>query len=1176
MLRRLLKFLAPSYRKRIPFKRVQFVMVFVLISIISFGNSFSQVKLTVRFKNASLKEVLNAIEAKTGYMFLYQDELLKGPKKINGNFNNTDLGNILKSVSKQTDVEFELKDKQIILSPKKASLSAPIKIPQTIEVNADIELSGTVTDKDGVTLPGVGVTAVGSTRATITDVNGKFKLSVPETVTKLAFSFVGMKTQEVTIGRNVVFNIKLEEDTQGLGEVVVVGYGVQKKAHVTASVSQVGEEVFENRPVSNAVQALQGAVPNLQISNSSFGGEPGASPSINVRGFITSSGGSIGEASPLVLIDGVEMSLADIDPDDIASVSVLKDAAAAAVYGARAAGGALLVTTKNGKSMNGGMKISYSNNFAISQPTLWPEQVDALTFAYVMNDATKNSGSTVPYYSDQQLEYIQQNMLNPGSAPTLVANSAGTAWDQNNFGLGATGSTQWKDFLFKKWASRSKNNISFTGGNEKLNYYLSTGYYNEGGLLKVGGESFQRFNMDAKIAAKPLKWLSFELLTKMLRSQDEFPWDYSQGTTNGRGRVFDIISKLKPTLPTVDPLYGEPLIQAQYPLWSTQREKNLDNQISILPRVMIEPLKDWQINLQYNYRRNNDRQIYTALPYTSKLPNGTVVTTPNLASTQVNPRLYTNEYFSPNLFTTYTKSINQHFFKILLGYQNELYESYNLYASALNLLSESVPSISTAVGNKVITDGITHWATRSVFSRLNYNYKEKYFLEVSYRKDGSSKFEPGKRTLGFPSFSAGYDLANEAYWPLKDKIQTFKLRGSYGTLGNQNVENYLYVPTLSPSQGTYLFNGSYRFFVNPPSLTSVNLTWETVQTTDFGVDLAAFKNRLNINFDWYRSDIDGMAAPGQTLPAVLGTDAPRTNVGRSRVQGWETEVAWQDAIGEFKYNVKAVLSDYKRSIVSYPNATNLLSDYYAGQDLGDVYGFRWAGWFQSADDVSSYAIDQSSIANSFNPGDTKFVDINNDGKIDRGTNTLGDSGDLTVVANTTPRYQYSFTIGGSWKGFDLSMYIQGVGKRDVLVSNHQRFRGPAQGPLHANVLAEHLDYWRDETSPLGANYDAYFPKPYAENPGRNVRNYPNNAAVDRYIQDGSYIRLKNLQIGYTLPTSLTKRFKVNRLRVFVSGENLLTSTDYMFYDPETTPGNFGSAYSYPLAKVLSTGLNVSF
>ncbi|GIZ10229.1 TonB-dependent receptor [Flavobacterium sp. UMI-01] len=1043
-------------------------------------------------------------------------------------------------------------------------------------MDQQLQITGTVKDINGQPIPGVNVLEKGTSKGVQTDFDGNFTLNVSNPKATLVLSFLGFVTKEVPLNNQTNFKITLLEDVSKLEEVVVVGYGTQKKVNLTASVTQIGSEVFENRPVSNAAQALQGAVGNLQITNSSFGGEPGASSNINIRGFVTSSGiGVIGESGPLVLIDGIEMEINNIDPEDIATVSVLKDAAAASIYGARAAGGAILITTKSGKNMKGGMKISYSSNYSISQPTLWPDQVDAYTFALVMNDAAKNIGST-PYYDAQQLGWIQQNMAIPGSAPTLVPTATNDNWDQSSFGIDATGATNWKDFLFKDWAERKKHNLNITGGDEKLNYYVSAGIYDEGGLLRVGGESFQRYNLDAKIAAKPNKWLSFELLTKMLKSKDEFPWDYSQGTVNGRGRVFDLLSKLKPTLPTVDPLYGEPLVQAVYPLWSTQREKNEDNQVILLPRITIEPIQDWLINLQYNYKRNNNRQIFTALQYQYKQPNGTVVSVPEKESTQVRPTLFTNEYFSPNLFTSYTKSLGNHNFKILAGYQSEKYEVYNLSGSALYLLSDNVPSISTAVGQKLITDAISHWSTESVFSRLNYNYNEKYFFGFTYREDGSSRFEEGQKRSGYPSFEAGYNVAKENFWPLKDYVNMFKLRATYGTLGNQNVDNYLSILRIPISNGTYLFNGQWDFFANTPDFTSNNLTWETVKTTDVGIDVGAFKNKLNMSFDWYRTDIEGMAARGASLPGVLGTEAPLTNIGVSRVQGWEAEVSWRQNLGNFGYHVKAVLSDYKRSIVEYPNPTNLLSNYFAGQDLGDIWGLKWEGWFQSAEEVTqrNQVVNQSFVNATWTPGDTKYVDLNGDGFINNGTNTLGNSGDFSVIGNTTPRYQYSLTLGCNWKGFDLNMFFQGVGKRDVLVSNHQRFRGPAQGPLHANVLTGHLDYWRDDSSPLGANPDAYFPKPYAANPGDNNRNYRFN--VDRYIQNGAYTRLKSVQIGYTLPKEVTSKCKIDKIRFFMTGENLFTVSKLMFYDPETTPGNFGSAYSYPLAKIISTGINISF
>lgn len=1044
-----------------------------------------------------------------------------------------------------------------------------------------LEITGTVTDSNGQPLAGANVIEKGTTNGVQTDFDGKFSIGISSQKATLEVSYIGFTTKEVVVNNQTNLNIVLEENVSALDEVVVVGYGVQKKVNLTASVSQIGTEVFENRPVANTARSLQGAVSNLQITSSTDGGRPGSSPNINIRGFITSVGsttGSIQDAGPLVLVDGIEMGLDQINPDDIKSVSVLKDAAAASIYGSRAAAGAIIVITKSGKGSKGKMKVNYSNNFSFSSPTIWPDSVDALTFAYVMNDARANINAS-PYWNDAALERIKQNMANPGSAPTLVdANNDGN-WDVNALGLGTTGSTDWKKFLFKDFAESQKHNLSFTGGDKKLNYYISTGLYNEGGLLNFAGENYKRFTVDAKIAGKANNWLSFELLTKFLRSQDSYPWNARTSGIRGTYRILDVLSKLKPTLPTVDP-NGEPLIQGQYTTWPHEREENQNNQIALLPRIVIEPIKDWLINLQYNYRRNNNKQVYRAATTSYLNAFGETVYSRSQEQTTYRPQLITNEYFSPNLFTTYTKSIGDHNFKVLAGYQNETYDYYALNGGVNYLITDNVTSINTSLdATPTVGENISHWSTESVFSRFNYNYKEKYLFEFSYRRDGSSRFAPGNQWAGFPSYSVGYNVAKENFWPLKD-ISTFKLRGSYGTLGNQNVANYLYISTISiNSPGTqYLFDGNRALFSSTPAITSQNLTWETVKTTDFGLDVNAFNNKLNIAFDWYRTDIEGMAGQGQDLPSVLGTSAPLTNIGISRVQGWEFEGTWRQNIGnDFSYNIRAVLSDYKRTIVDYPNDTNLLSSYYSGQNLGDIWGLKWDGWFQSADEVANYPIDQSFVRGGvWTPGDTKYVDVNGDGVIDRGTNTLGDSGDFTVLGNTTPRYQYSATIGLNYKNFDFNMFIQGVGKRDAYVQNQGTFKGPAQGPFHAMVFPGHLDYYRPEntTSPLGPNTDAFYAKPYSANPGNNNRNY--RFTVDRYIENGAYARIKSLQVGFTIPKEVTDKYKIDKIRIFITGENLFTITDLKFIDPESIRSGFGNAQSYPLSKVISTGVNISF
>lgn len=1042
------------------------------------------------------------------------------------------------------------------------------------------QISGTVVDAKGEPMIGVTILEKGTSNGTITDFDGVYSVTTVNDNPTLVFTYTGYKPQEYVVGNQTIIDIILEEHASLLDEVVVVGYGTQKKVNLTAAVSQVGEEFLENRPTSNAVQSLQGVVPGLVITNSSTGGEPGTSPNINIRGFLTSAGtGNIQDAGPLVLVDGMEMSLNDIDPEDIQSVSVLKDAAAASIYGSRAAGGAVLVTTKSGKNMKGGVKVGYSNNFSFSRPTIWPKNASPIDFAYAVNDARINNRQN-PYHDETDLANIMANMANPGSAPTIESNAAGTNWSYTAIGIDGTAATDWEEVIFKDWASRSKHNLNLSGGNAQLNYYISVGAYDEGGLLAIGDESFQRYNLDAKISTKAYKWLTLELLTKLRRSNSDFPTETNNNTVAwNKSRVLDLISKLKPGLPLVDPIYGSDLMQhAYFPFWEGQRAKTENNQTALLPRIIIEPIKNLKLNANLNYRRDNNFQEIIIQSSQIIRPQG-LVDRISQASTSYQPTFIKNEYFSPNLFATYDKSIGNHNVHATVGYQSELNQFHSLGANTDYLITDNVISLNSSLDDdQLVSEAISHWAVQSVFSRFRYNYDEKYLFEISYRRDGSSRFSPENRWAGFPSFSAGYNVAKEAFWPFQS-INTFKLRGSYGTLGNQNVGNYLYLSTinLNTAGTSYLFDGSRETFAQTPALSSESLTWETVKTTDIGFDLGVFEDKLNVGFSWYRTDIDGMAAQGLDLPAQLGTAAPLTNIGTSRVQGWEVEALWRDRIGSFGYHVRAVLSDYKRTIVDYPNETNSLNQNFAGQDLGEIYGLTWDGWFATNEEYDDYPIDQSFVNGDFETGDTKYKDLNGDNVIDRGEWVVGDTGDFSVIGNSTPRYQYSVNLGVNFKNFDLNILIQGVGKRDVLLSNHQRFRGPAQGPFHVNVWEEHLDYYRpvDTESPLGPNVDAYFPAPYVANPGRNNRNY--RFAVDRYIQNGAYTRLKSLQIGYTIPDKLLQKVHISNFRLFFTGENLFTISDLMFFDPEVVTSSVaGSAQSYPLSQIISFGLNLSF
>jgi TonB-linked SusC/RagA family outer membrane protein len=1053
----------------------------------------------------------------------------------------------------------------------------------TVQAGEQTSITGTVKDNSNQPLPGVTVLIKGTTQGTVTNADGVFTISnVPSNGT-LVFSFVGMQTQEIQVGNQTTINVTLVSSSIGLDEVVAIGYGTQKKVNLTGAISVVSSEAIQDRPVASTQQALQGLVPNLTISVGSSGGEPGGEMNMNIRG-IQSFGGS---SAPYVLVDGIPMGINDIDPNDIESISVLKDAASSAIYGARASNGVILITTKTGKSNKSGANVSYSNNFAMTTPLNLPEMAETMNFALAMNDAAKNIGIS-PWYSEEVLGRLAQNIANPGSAPEMLGRPDGLTWNIGAMGLGAAANNDWYDIYFKDHGFRQKHNLSVSGASGNIDYYLSAGFYDEKGLFKEWEDTYKRYNFDSKISSQATSWLKISVLFKYNNDKQDFPWQQ-----DGRGRIYDLITKIKPTMPMKYPGSDIWTQESQVETRRASRDVTIGRQMVLSPRITIEPVKNWVTNVDVNYILNNDRDTKDNVQNTKTAtmapwvrPNGDIAYSPTKESTSYNPTMYSNEYLSPTVYSSYFRNFGKHFASVMAGYQQEVYKYSNLLAQASYLLSDAVPSVSTAVGTKTVSDQIGHWSTQSFFGRLNYNFDEKYFLEANFRTDGSSRFEPGEQWGNFPSVSAGWVLTKENFFPLKDHIDFFKIRASYGSLGNQNVANYLYVPTMPVSQSMWLFGNNRLWTVGTPNLTSIDLTWEKVSTTDVGFDFRILNDRLSGAFDWYEALTTDLVGPGQAVPVVLGAPVPRTNSGEIRTRGWEVELSWKHKVRDFYYEIGGVLSDNQSEVTKYNNPTNVLNtspgntpnNYYVGQKLGDLWGYKTAGLFQTAEEVAGWANQQAVYAGTWRTGDVKYVDQNGDGFVNFGKNTVDDHGDMVVVGNQSPRYTYGFNFNAAWKGFDLGLFFQGIGKIDLWLSeadNGNYFRGNANGPLHATVLKEHMDYWRDDTSPLGANPNAYFAKPYSVFTGENNKNYqtPN----DRYMQDGSYLRLKNLQLGYTIPKSVTQKVNIANVKIYLSGENLITFTDLMLFDPEQTArGGIGDAKIYPLAKLYSVGLNINF
>ena len=1032
-----------------------------------------------------------------------------------------------------------------------------------------VVVKGIVTDELGKPIKGVSVLIKGSSKGTSSDENGVFQLEIPTGASKvLMFSFVGYESQEVNVNGMPYVKVVMQISEKLENDVVVIGYGTQKKVNLTGAISTVSSKQIESRPIGNTQQALQGLVPNLNITVSNAGGEPGASMNMSIRGLSSFSGST----APFVLVDNIPMDMNNINPSDIESITVLKDAASSAIYGARAAYGVILITTKNGKGSKGKTNVSYSTNLAYSKPVQWPRLVDAMTFAKVSNDAAINIGNA-PWYNADALDRLAKNIAKPGSAPEMLGQPNGLSWNIGAMGLGAAANTDWYSILYKDYAQRQKHDLSVSGSTDKMDYYLSAGWWGEQGLLKYGGESFNRYNFDAKVNAQATSWAKVGLVFKYNSGLQEFPWQQDLG----RGRIYDMMTKLKPTMPAKYPGTDIWTQESRISEWATQRDNTWTTQMVLAPRVILEPIKGWVTNLEFNYTTSSNRQELSAKQYFVMQPNGDLAPGLPKISTSFRPRLNTDTYLSPNLYSTYTKKINRHNFSVMVGYQQEKFNYFGLSGDAQYLLSDNIPSISTAVGTKTVEDRQGHWATQSGFGRLTYNYNEKYLIESNFRADGSSRFEPGNQWGYFPSVSAGWVASKEKFYPFKDVINLFKLRGSLGELGNQNVSNYLYIPTMGINQSSYLFSGQRLWTVGAPNISSVDLTWEKVKTLDFGVDLAFFKNRLTTTFDWYESYTSNLVGPGPAVPALLGTSVPRENSGEIRTRGFDLEVSWRGRIGDLSYQIGGNLANNRSVVTSYNNPTGILSTYYKGQVLGELWGYNTAGLFQSTEDVTKW-VDQSFLwASKWNPGDLKYVDMNKDGKINNGKNTIADHGDMVLLGNQLPRYTYGFNANATWKGFDFSILFQGVAKQDLYITeifNGNVFRGPANGPLHMMVYEQHMDYWRDASSSLGANPNAYFAKPYSVFDGDNSKNY--GRPVSRYLPSGAYLRMKNIRAGYTIPAKLTKKVLIKSANFYISGENLFVITQMDLLDPEQAGGRNGDGRTYPLSKSLSFGLNVNF
>lgn len=1039
----------------------------------------------------------------------------------------------------------------------------------------EITISGTVLDEDGIPLPGVTVSIKSDpSTGTVTDFDGLYTIEASKENT-LVFSFLGFATQEVLVGEQSTINVTLKEDTAELEEVVVVGFGTKKKVNLTGAVASVDSEVFESRPVQNATQMLQGIVGGLNINQSS-GGSLENRPSINIRGTTTIGSGSTG--SPLVLIDGMQGDINAINPQDIESVSVLKDAAAASIYGSRAAFGVILITTKNGKK--GAPTVQYSTNFRISSPINVPDMMDSYTFALFFNDASMNGGNGA-IFGEERLQRIQ-DYQNGAITDQIIANPNNPSRWADGYAEG-NANTDWYDAIYRDNSFSQEHNFSVRGGGESVNYYVSGNYLDQDGLMEFNRDDFQRYTTTAKVSSQIAEWLDLNATMRFVRE------DYGRPSNLSDGLFQDLARQGWPVLPLYDPngfLYSSP--SPALGLRDGGRDEKQDDSHYQQAQIVVQPMDGWEIFGEFNYRiKNNFRHWDIQQTYNHDI-NGE----PYLYNrgSHVYEYAFRENYFNTNIYSTYNFDINEeHNFSVTAGFQSELnkYRDFNVQREGVIIPSSPVINLTSGIdaNGEVVAPSVAgqyqNWATAGYFARLNYNFKERYLLEANIRYDGTSRYQDDKRWQWFPSVSAGWNIAKEAFWDdFSNSISTLKLRGSWGELGNQNTDDwyptYVTMP-VGTANGGWLVNGQRPNTSSAPGLVSQSLTWERVQSWNIGLDLAMFNNRLTGSFDYFTRYTFDMVGPAPELPVVLGTAVPSTNNTDLKTYGFELSLSWKDRLENgLGYGIDVLLSDSQAEITKYPNETTTLNTYREGQKVGEIWGYETVGIAKSDEEMQEYLNSlpnggQDALGNQWAAGDIMYKDLNGDGKIDSGSWTADDPGDRKVIGNNTSRYPFAITLNADWKGFDFRAFFQGILKRDYFQGSYYFWGASGSGQWWSTGFVQHEDYFRaSEDHPLGQNLDSYYPRP--------VFNGKNQQTQTRYLQDASYIRLKNVQLGYTIPSSVYENLGINRFRIYVSGENLWTGTSLSeIFDPETIGGGTdGNGNVYPLSKTFALGLNINF
>ena len=1007
------------------------------------------------------------------------------------------------------------------------------------------KLEGTVMDSKGAPMSGVSVTVKGGTGGVATNEQGYYTINAGNGAI-LVFSYAGFTSKEEPTDGRTTINVALTESSAVLDDVVVIGYGTQKKVNLSGAVAQVEGKDLINRPVPNLTGALQGVLPGVTVTRGS--GKPGEEGfGIRIRGF-----SSANQASALVLVDGIEQDLNLLDPNDIESISVLKDASASAIYGARAASGVILVTTKQGSG--GKTRISLNSYYGLNITARQPQRLNSWDEQVLIDEARFNATGNKEF-NDEQLEWLKNPNFITRPNPTQ------DRWEYY-------GNNNWLKEGMDKINHMQNHSLSISGGQQKLNYLLSGSYYKRDGVMRYGPDDNARYNLKLNVNADLNKYISLKVVTGYIGSVTR---ENAFGTEQIINRLYRSRARQSLYTPAED-VTGQPYngdlqinavdIQKNGGL-ETRRYETFTGKVNLQVKNVVKGLTldviGWR-NQNFYEMENNRRSIYwygrsvNTVRFSVNVPNSISLTK--------------NRAYQQNLqsYLTYKLKLGEdHDFTIMAGGAMEEYRKDEFRASAQSMITNDFFSLNFGDPlTKTNSDLVQTWALHSSFGRFNYSFRDKYLFEASYRYDGSSRLAPEVRWDLFPSFSAAWRISEEGF--IRDKfsfINNLKLRASWGQLGNGSVLGlYDYIPLLTSGLTTtnnLVFNDQRTQYFYQSELASPNKTWETVQQTNIGIDIGLFQNRLSITADYYdKRNKDMLAFIG--LPNIIGINVPPVNIGELKSWGTELDIKWRDQIGKLDYRIGFNIADNQNKLLRYEGRNSIgaggVVDLLEGFPMYSVWGYRTAGYFQSAQEATDY---KAKVSYPFfaNPsaGDMKYLDLNNDGVISAGDGTPESPGDLVYLGTTNARYTYGFDLGLSWKGFDFSVFLQGIMTRKFLINEGtlSPILGTADMPWTI-----HMDRWTPE------NPNAMFPRMYQTS----AHNY---RPSDKWAQNGNYLRLKNVQLGYSIPVN--KKY-VNGFKVYVSGQDLWESTKVLsVFDPEV--GNNVGATAYPFFRTISFGINVT-